>query len=408
MFVRLFFIAFCLIIIVSACGVKEQTSAPANSEFGQFLGPEAYHCPQNSDEDQTLSIKINSLSLKVSRIYGPVVADRRELEKFSNQHPMKANKKLIMAQINEIERLLEKTVSKENYLSLQNNGVVMLKEESQMSEIRVLESRINRLKKAFKRWQDRRCVLKDIKDHEKWSVLTSKAYLSSRSDFVSFDQLSDGEQIELCDFFHATPVCLMEQKMRKKQRNYIPMLREYSRLIDQNKVKEFFEPLSSKKFICQKENDQIILTVALQLDAEAKLSFTELNDLYLAEVAKAWSGDKFKLKIVFSEELNSQEQAHVVAIKSVKQRVSHVISNQNVIYLNEKLTGHNLIKVLAHELGHTFGFPDCYVEYFDRKKAELVYFEIGENSDIMCSLEGEISASSQRRDFLAQSCLTTH
>jgi hypothetical protein len=59
------------------------------------------------------------------------------------------------------------------------------------------------------------------------------------------------------------------------------------------------------------------------------------------------------------------------------------------------LTFYQRSKVLAHELGLVLGFPDCYVEFFDNSKKELVYYEIAEkNMNIMCSMKEGVKVPS--------------
>jgi hypothetical protein len=46
---------------------------------------------------------------------------------------------------------------------------------------------------------------------------------------------------------------------------------------------------------------------------------------------------------------------------------------------------------IRHEFGHTLGFPDCYIEFYDTKAGQMVSFQI-DTSNLICSRRGKLQA----------------
>ena len=60
------------------------------------------------------------------------------------------------------------------------------------------------------------------------------------------------------------------------------------------------------------------------------------------------------------------------------------MSNPNIINLS--IYAKDKERIFAHELGHIFGFRDCYFEYYNNKKDEFNYYQL-DVTNLMCSME---------------------
>ena len=79
-------------------------------------------------------------------------------------------------------------------------------------------------------------------------------------------------------------------------------------------------------------------------------------------------------------------------------------SDFSTINLDKRLDPLGRQKVLAHELGHVFGFEDCYVEFYNDDK-EIIYYEIDE-SNLMCSVDyGSRVKESYIKNLITKYCL---
>jgi|GEM_PF-6432402 len=96
-------------------------------------------------------------------------------------------------------------------------------------------------------------------------------------------------------------------------------------------------------------------------------------------------GNNFNIKFVKA----SGHEPNLVTINLIE-GVSHVMHSESrdIKLSRSVLTNTALLRMtLAHELGHVFGFPDCYIEYMiGGENRELIYYE-ADNSNLMCSMQ---------------------
>lgn len=149
------------------------------------------------------------------------------------------------------------------------------------------------------------------------------------------------------------------------------------------KEQEFFTTNGNLKFRCQKREDQISLVINLK---SATYSSNELLELgkFLSE---KWSNEKFKLIVDLNENKN------IVNVVGTEGRVSYVRSNeQRTIFLSNIANLTEKGNIFAHEFGHVLGFPDCYLEFYQRKTKSIVYYELEHENNLMCrvSLESKV------------------
>ena len=114
-------------------------------------------------------------------------------------------------------------------------------------------------------------------------------------------------------------------------------------------------------------------------------SFME-KDLFMMAINNYW-GIENSLEIEFAS-VTSEEDLH---IKFEDSMISFVDGdNSNNMTLSLGLSGHQLLSVFTHELGHVLGFKDCYVEFFNPRKSNLIYYTLdGNQSNLMCEITKE-------------------
>lgn len=403
---RLFSLVIGLILTIVSCGEKPRNSR-SQSEANLFLGPEAFNCTNEVDVSAE-QIMIHGLSQKFSRIMGPMIESALiQRRTFDLKNPMRVNDQILKSELETLEKRFADALGAEAFGQLSQNRIIIISDNEKMKQIRELENELTRISLAESRWSDRKCLLNEVNGERKWDVLTTRAYLALQADYLNFGQIDFLEQLSLCEFFHTTPICISEHKIQTKQNRYHAVARGYQKKINELKDDKFHKSLFKRKLNCSTEADRKILNIAVEIDSELLLHNTLIDDSILAKVSEKWTSDQLEVKLVQADQLPSVHSFYKVKIKYTDKKISHVINGQNVINLGARLSGDHLIKILTHEIGHVFGIPDCYVEFFDPKTKQLVYFELGEQGDIMCSFDGNSFVPERAKAHLKDSCLTS-
>jgi len=395
------------LLILSSCGVKS-TTASGQKGTSALLVPDSYACEQ-SDEGKRLKLEIDQLQSRMSIVFPTGSNSAQEKLSYGLRSPLIINDELTQNELTQLKEEFEKFI-KSKMVPTYNYGYIILTDETEINLWNLFKSKVDRLKIGHLRWMDRRCALEQISGDEGWSVLMSKGYQMTLSDHIQKEDLFSEDILSVCQYFHPLPVCKMEQKISHRNESYLKVVKKYSSLIDKNKDENFFARNKKMKWKCSIENDIKVLTIPVRVNREDFFKWSALKEIVLSNVSLLWSSPTFQLKLIPEENLESQSGnlSQTIFITPTDLKISHVKNRQpRTMFINSQLEGEDLEKVLAHELGHVLGFPDCYLEYYDRKQKQLVYLEVGETTDLMCSLQGKVKARPAALEELTQSCLTT-
>ena len=180
------------------------------------------------------------------------------------------------------------------------------------------------------------------------------------------------------------------------------MLSHYQKRFEKERYDKLFVLRDSHlKFQCEQNEAQV---VTMNLKVLSNGWDTEKLGRMLSYVSQMWTRGSFKLAIEIVEEKGSD----VIEIIPTNGGISYVPDEDNTqVYLSQSLDAITQKKVLAHEFGHVLGFPDCYTEFYDGQKSDLVYYEISaEDTNIMCSLQSGVSVPDNYLQMLREkSCV---
>jgi hypothetical protein len=100
-----------------------------------------------------------------------------------------------------------------------------------------------------------------------------------------------------------------------------------------------------------------------------------------------WTGG-WNLKLAFVPE--RPNTAHLEFEAGAVPHVNDVAGNVITMDANAPLSEYNVRWAIRHEYGHVLGFPDCYLEYYDRETATIQSYQL-DTSNLMCSRRGHFN-----------------
>ncbi len=108
-----------------------------------------------------------------------------------------------------------------------------------------------------------------------------------------------------------------------------------------------------------------------------------------SKIESLWTWGPWHLELV------PDTNAEVTLKSEAGTLVSRQQKNEILIDSDNAFSEFRQQKVLAHELGHVLGFPDCYAEFFEGDTAQdghFVYYEL-DTTNLMCSSTGHVLQS---------------
>jgi hypothetical protein len=107
---------------------------------------------------------------------------------------------------------------------------------------------------------------------------------------------------------------------------------------------------------------------------------------FLAEnIEDEWKWGTWQLKLQFEPKAD----IHVEFVPGTTPHVNALAGNTITMDDNAPLTEWDVQWTIRHEYGHVLGFEDCYVEYYDSAKKEMVNYQL-DVKNLMCSRAGRL------------------
>jgi hypothetical protein len=116
---------------------------------------------------------------------------------------------------------------------------------------------------------------------------------------------------------------------------------------------------------------------------ETKTIQTWLSD----NIEDEWKWKDWKLKLDFTD--NNFGTTHVVFTPGATPHVNGLGGNEITMDASRPLEDYSARWTIRHEYGHTLGFPDCYVEFYDTDREIIINYQLDLN-DLMCSRRGHL------------------
>lgn len=109
-----------------------------------------------------------------------------------------------------------------------------------------------------------------------------------------------------------------------------------------------------------------------------------------SNVEEEWKALNFQLLVNYIS--NNNTAPYIQFEAGVTPNVSGSTWNTITMDPNYSLDDFSTQWTIRHEFGHILGFPDCYLEFYDSKKKEMIYYTI-ETENLMCAWGGKLQQS---------------
>lgn len=197
--------------------------------------------------------------------------------------------------------------------------------------------------------------------------------------FKSYIQLISGNVsqeniIDVCSVFRNEPSCKVEALLSRTNNSLSSMINKYRDKFEQRFFNPRFklgEPLES--ISCTKNGEEFSLNLRVNASPD--------DLMRVKAAARFWSSSEknFNLNIIESND------AKALKINRIAQGPSHVnMQERSSINLGPGL---DHTKIIAHEIGHILGYPDCYFEAWDKEQEAFIYLELDPmGKNLMCNV----------------------
>jgi hypothetical protein len=113
----------------------------------------------------------------------------------------------------------------------------------------------------------------------------------------------------------------------------------------------------------------------------------EVEDFLKSNIEDEWRWGDWALNLDFIQ--GGYNTTHVEFIPGATPHVNGLAGSTITMDANQPITEYHVRWTIRHEFGHTLGFPDCYVEFYDTNTREMISYQI-DTSNLMCSRRGKL------------------
>jgi hypothetical protein len=206
----------------------------------------------------------------------------------------------------------------------------------------------------------------------------------------NFASLPDGEQaqisgwlVSLCSMFEEPVVCSKSIAEARGNRQVLSFYQRYQPQGEQA-WNAYFAIGNSRSDVVWNVSQPDVMTVPFSRpDTDDVIQFLQSN------VEDEWHWKNWKLKLNFLK-TDDPYTTHIRFEPGVTPHVNGLAGSLIVMDANAPLSEYNAQWTIRHEYGHTLGFPDCYLEFYDKELEQMVSYQL-DITNLMCSRRGHFN-----------------
>jgi hypothetical protein len=116
----------------------------------------------------------------------------------------------------------------------------------------------------------------------------------------------------------------------------------------------------------------------------------EIKNWLADNIQDEWKWNGWQLKLDFTD-VSSPNTTHVIFEAGTTPHVNDLAGSEITMDDNAPLQDYSSRWTIRHEYGHTLGFPDCYIEFYDTDEKIIINYQL-DLDNIMCSRKGHVQA----------------
>ncbi len=145
----------------------------------------------------------------------------------------------------------------------------------------------------------------------------------------------------------------------------------------------FFAIPATRSDVIWSSKSPLVMTVPfVRPDKPEIADFLKIN----VENEFRWQGWRLMLDYSSPPSINT---THIVFEPGTTPHVNRVAGSTITMDANAPLTEYDVQWTIRHEYGHTLGFPDCYLEFYDTEKKQIISYQM-DITNLMCSRRGHL------------------
>jgi hypothetical protein len=249
------------------------------------------------------------------------------------------------------------------------------------------------------RWQSLQCSLEELSRRKERDVRSYFVLEHEKKTSESETSINEAA-LNICNDFNRPVVCLSEQQILKRKNNIKGFNDHYEKL-GLDKTSLFFKRHGTHQFLCKKEAGKTVLEIPYIADSVLVARLGKTFAQMETKISERWSNDRVQVRM---KKVGIKADG-VLDFKWQGGGLSFVDRAKPLtINLSEFLSRDILMLTINHELGHVLGFPDCYHEFYDKRKKEIVYYSLDKSSEnLMCTMSINASIPNLYFDQLLES-----
>lgn len=338
----------------------------------------------------------------------------------SEKRPLKISEASLNSEFILLKGKISKSFSNNFYNSVVLGEKIKGPVTDSWSSLNQIGKEINSLRDKLNRWKAAQCSLYFLEQKSKNDVRTymnlkeNSCEISSSEgclerQLVNYKKLPLATQrslkkslMSLCLEQFMAPLCEADFAQSLREKNLLKFSKFYLEAFKKRRVDKLFSIAYPRKFKCEKkESGKVIIKIPFYLSNSQVSSFSGGAKGIFNFIENKWKNSNVEIKLINAPKFVQNKTLNIqftnLGVSTVDER------RPKTMNIDRRLTGYRLAQTISHEFGHVLGFPDCYIQFFDRKSSELVYYELDHGrQNIMCSTQMGYKAPASYLDELAE------